>query len=250
MSTVLPLLRPSGLNTLPGTTAAFTTRHGGASTTLYASLNLGLSTDDAPEAVATNRRRLAAALGVPSDQLAIAGQVHGRAVLPITQGGLYPGYDGLVTATPGVLLCITAADCAAVLLADPTAQVIGACHAGWRGTVAGVVEETIAAMQTLGAHRPRLHAYISPCISKPHFEVGEEVAAQFAPTFVHRSPDWPRPHVDLKAALRTQLTDAGLTPDAITLDPGCTVAGLDDFFSYRAEQGTTGRMMGVIALTG
>jgi len=218
---------------------------GGTSQAPYGSLNLGRSTADAPESVEENRRRFFAALGFSTDAAAIAGQVHGTRVQTVSQGGLYTGTDGLVTDTPGVLLCITAADCAAVLLADPEARVLGACHAGWRGTVGRIVDTTLAAMQALGADVDRVRAFVSPCIGAGTFEVGPEVAAQFEDAFVHEGKRG-RPHVDLKAALNAQLVEAGIEQDAIEISPCCTVSEAERFFSHRASGGITGRMMGAI----
>lgn len=242
----LTILRPGVFEDVPGVVAGFSTRHGGASATPFGSLNLGLSTGDAPEQVQENRRRLFAPLGFAADQLAIAGQVHGDRVKRIEAAGLFPGYDALVTDRPGVALCITAADCAVILLADAAAGVVGACHSGWRGTVARITEKTVEAMAALGAAPSRLRAYIGPCISAEHFEVGPEVAAQFDDAFVRRWPGREKPHVDLKAVLVDQLRRAGVPEAAVEASDRCTFAETDTFFSYRAEAGRTGRMMGFI----
>ena len=166
----LPLMRPAIFRGIGSVRAGFSTREGGASAAPYGSLNLGLSTADDPAAVAENRRRFFAALGATPEDAAIAGQVHGTDVLPVTSGGLYRRVDGLVTATPGVLLCMIAADCASVLFADPEARVVGACHAGWRGAVGGVAEETLRQMAPLGADAAQVtsptfaiaHTYATP----------------------------------------------------------------------------------------
>ena len=244
----VPYIQPKVLDALPGIVAGFSTRQGGVSEAPYTSLNLGLSTKDPSENVQANRRRLSEAAGFAPDRLVIAGQVHGSNIKLATEAGLFSGYDGLVTQTPGLLLCISAADCAAVLLADAEARIIGACHSGWRGTVANISEKTVAAMAKLGAAPARLRAYISPCISMKNFEVGPEVAAQFDDAFVHYLPDEPKPRVDLKAVIAAQLEQAGLAPDAIEISPHCTMGETDTFFSYRAENGQTGRMMGFIGL--
>ncbi len=241
-------LRPTVFADVPGLVAGFSTRHGGASAAPYASLNLGLSTGDEDARVQQNRRRLFAPLGFPPERLAIAGQVHGEKIKTVTEAGLFPGYDGLVTQKRGLLLCISAADCAAVLLADIEAGAIGACHAGWRGTVAGIVGKTVAALEALGAEAARLRAYVSPCISAEHFEVGPEVAAQFDAAFVRRWPGKAKPHVDLKATLAAQLEAAGVPAAGIEVSPHCTFAETDRFFSYRAENGETGRLMGFIGM--
>lgn len=243
-----PHLAPTVFADLPGVVAGFSTRAGGVSPAPYAALNLGLSTDDADANVRENRRRLFEGLGFGPDALAIAGQVHGAEVEVVDRGGLYRGTDGLATRTPGVLLCISAADCAAVLLADAEAGVVAACHSGWRGTVANIAARTVERAAALGAEPARLRAYVSPCISAEHFEVGEEVAAHFDDAFVRRPEGAPRPFVDLKGAIAAQLRAAGVRPAHVEVDPHCTVARRDRFFSYRAEDGRTGRMMGFVGL--
>jgi len=244
------ILRPDRLNQLPGITAGFSTRHGGASAAPYASFNLGLHTDDDPDAVRENRRRLAATFGTMPDRLATAGQVHGTTVRTVDAPGHVPECDGLVTATPDLLLCISAADCAAVLLADAEARVIGACHAGWRGAAGGIVGTTIDRMTDLGARPLQMHAFVSPCISGDRFEVGLEVAAQFDDAVVLHPPEHAKPHVDLKASIVRQLTAASVPASHVEVSPHCTMSETDTFFSHRGENGTTGRMMGCIGLHG
>ena len=242
----LPLMRPAIFRGIGSVRAGFSTREGGASAAPYGSLNLGLSTADDPAAVAENRRRFFAALGATPEDAAIAGQVHGTDVLPVTSGGLYRRVDGLVTATPGVLLCMIAADCASVLFADPEARVVGACHAGWRGAVGGVAEETLRQMATLGADAARTLAYVGPCISREAFEVGPDVAAHFAPENVRAGRD-DRHHADLPAELRSRLVAVGIPEANIETDGACTARDAR-YFSHRASGGTTGRMMGAIVL--
>lgn len=242
------MLQPDQLNALDGIVAGFTTRHGGASAAPYTSFNLGLHTDDAPDAVRENRQRLAAAFGMTPDRLATAGQVHGTTVHTVDGPGHVPDCDGLVTTVPEVLLCISAADCAAVLLADPGTSVIGACHAGWRGAAGSIVTATVEQMAAHDAAPERLRAYVSPCISADRFEVGPEVAAQFEDAVVHHPPDNDKPHVDLKAAIVWQLHVAGVPEAQIDVSPHCTMSETDTFFSHRGEDGLTGRMMGCIGL--
>lgn len=243
-------LRPVLFHDLPGIVAGFSTRRGGGSAAPFASQNLSISIGDDAAQVRENRRRLfEETLGFPMEQVAFTGQVHGAAIKTVEEGGLYKGYDAMVTRQPGLLLCISAADCAAVLLADAEAQVVGACHAGWRGAVAGIVGDTVVAMKRLGAAPARMRAYISPCISAQHFEVGPEVAAQFDAAFVRHWPGRAKPHVDLKAAIAAQLAEAGVAEKHIEISPHCTVAETETFFSHRAEQGRTGRMMGFVGMT-
>ena len=189
------------------------------------------------------RARLAEAVGMP---VASVGQVHGVDVATVREPGHVPDHDGLVTDVPGLTLSVVAADCALVLLADVEAGVVGACHSGWRGTVGGVLGETVAAMRALGADPARTVAALGPCISLDAFEVGEEVAAEFDPSVVVRRPEWPRSHVDLRADLARQLVEAGVT--TVETSDGCTVGDNDRYFSYRAEDGTPGRMLGFVGL--
>lgn len=250
----IELISPPIFEHVDGVRAGFTTRAGGASTAAFASLNLGLSTGDDPDTVHENRRRAARTLGFSDGDMAIPGQIHGAEVLHVTDPGLFAGYDGLVTATTGILLAISAADCAAVLLADARARIVGACHAGWRGAVGGVVWSTVDAMAELGAEPDRMLAWISPCISAEHFEVGEEVADQFEAkgggrARVVRRREWPRPHVDLAGFIRDRLVEAGLTDERIGRSGRCTYAEPATFFSHRASGGQTGRMMGLIGMT-
>jgi YfiH family protein len=248
MQTRAPVLRPAIFSDLPTVAAGVSTRAGGVSGPPYDTLNLGRHVGDDPSCVEENRRRFCAALDADPAWLATAGQVHGSTVRVIDAPRHEPFCDGLVTTTPELLLAIATADCAAVLLADPDNEVAGACHAGWRGAVAGIVPDTVAAMTSVGAVPAAIRAHVSPCISRDAFEVGPEVAARFDDAVVHRRDDWARPHVDLKAALRRQLADAGLVPDHVEVSPRCTYTDRDTFYSHRAADGTTGRMFGAVVL--
>ncbi len=197
----------------------------------------------ATEGLDVARARLADVLGMP---VASVGQVHGNDVAVVRRPGHVPAHDGLVTGVPGLVLSVLAADCALVLLADAEAGVVGACHSGWRGTVAGIVGKTVEAMVGLGAEPARARAYLAPCISAEAFEVGEEVAAQFPETSVVRRSEWPRPHVDLRGDLRRQLVEAGI--EEVEVSESCTVADRATFYSYRAEGGTSGRMLGFVGM--
>lgn len=242
------LRTPGVLEPVPGVEAAFTTRRGGVSAGPYRSLNLGLSTDDPPDRVRTNRGRVCRAMGFDAGELAVAGQVHGARVRRVARPGLHPGCDGLVTDRRGLLLAISAADCAAVLLADESGSRVGACHAGWRGALAGIVGRTVEMLGELGVQSDRLRAYVSPCISAARFEVGPEVAGRFEAAHVLRRPGWERPHVDLKGCIHRRLREAGLTDSHIEVAPECTVEERELFYSYRRDGAATGRMMGLIGM--
>lgn len=231
-----------------GVTAGFSRRHGGTSDGEFHSLNVGLSTGDHPSAVQRNRDLLFASMNLDPSRVAIAGQVHGAAVRYVETPGVYPGLDALVTDVPDLVLAITAADCAVILLAEMDRGIVGAIHSGWRGTVSGIALETVNEMTRRGADTRRMSAYVSPCISAERFEVGEEVAEQFPGRFVVRRDDWQRPHIDLRGYISSQLISTGISPSRVEVSDECTFEKLD-YFSYRAASGMTGRMMGFIALT-
>jgi hypothetical protein len=236
------------LNRLPGVVAGFTTRAGGVSLPPFDSLNLAVSTGDRREDVLENRARLLAAVGFPSGSLAIAGQVHGNHVEVVETAELIRETDALVTTRRGLLLGMVAADCAIVLVADAAGSCVGAAHAGWRGAVAGIVDNLLTSMRGFGCVAADLHAYVSPCISQAHFEVGSEVAELFDKRFVVVNGKSGKAHVDLGGALEAQLVASGLDARNVQLDGRCTFDDAETFYSYRAQKGKTGRMMGFVGL--
>ncbi len=223
---------------------AFSTRVGGFSAGAYAGLNLDDREDD-PAAVARNREQLAGALGFRAGQVARLTQVHGTDVTLAEQPGHWTG-DALVTATPGVLLAVGTADCYPLLLADPEAGVIGAAHAGWKGTLGRIAEKTVQAMTRLGARPERIHAAVGPGICGERYEVGPDVAAQFTQAglgeFVLNVSG--RVHLDLAGANRAVLQEAGVAD--IWVSGRCSTEA--DFYSFRRDGGKTGRMWAVIGL--
>jgi YfiH family protein len=176
------VLQAANLGKLSGIRHAFFTREGGVSDGPYASLNGGLGSGDATDKVAENRARMAAALGLVPDRLLSVFQIHSPEVViaeapwPRDQR---PRADAMVTRTPGLALGVSTADCGPLLFADEQARVIGAAHAGWRGALAGVIEATVAAMETLGAERARIAAALGPTIRQPNYEVGADFTARF-----------------------------------------------------------------------
>ena len=162
---------------------AFFTRRGGTSGGVYASLNGGVGSRDAPGAVVANRARMAEALGVLPKNLLIPYQVHSPVVVTLSApwaANERPRCDGLATSTAGLALGVTGADCAMILFADSDARVVGAAHAGWKGALSGVVEATVAAMTRLGAVPSRICAALGPCIAQASYEVGPEFVAAYA----------------------------------------------------------------------
>ena len=174
---------------LPGVRHAFFTRAGGVSTGVYASLNGGVGSKDAATHVSENRARMAACLGVERARLLVPFQIHSATALVVTEPwapDARPRCDGLTTQAEGLALGVTGADCGMLLFADARAGVIGACHAGWKGALTGMIEATVAAMETLGAKRARTHVALGPAIGAASYEVGPEFVARF----VESDPDF------------------------------------------------------------
>lgn len=244
----------SGLLDVPH---GFFGRQGGISVGAVAGLNCGLGSGDDPEAVETNRRLAADAI-IPGARLASVYQVHSPTAVIVTEALPYaerPQADALVTDRPGLLLGVVTADCAPVLLADREAGVVGAAHAGWRGATAGVTDQAIAAMMSLGARVERIAAAVGPCIAKASYEVdhafAERIVAEDADNerFLGEGPQG-NPHFDLEAYVVARLAAAGIRKiEAMGLD---TYALEDRYFSYRRAthriEPTYGRQLSLIGL--
>lgn len=240
---------PSVFAAFPQLIAAESTRHGGVSPAPYASLNLGLSTADSAAHVAENLNRFWNALGVRPEQVASSFQVHGAEILEVIQPARYEGFDALITNQKDIILSVTIADCTPILIYDQNQGAIAAIHAGWRGTVQEIVAKTIKQMtSSYGTNPAHCHAYVGTCIDECSFEVGDEVAAQFGPAYKRFDSTAGKYFVDLKKANRQQLIEAGVPASAIELSPYSTVLHNQDYFSYRKENGLTGRLLACIGL--
>ncbi len=234
----------------------FTTRHGGVSQGPYFSLNLGFDVGDDDDAVRRNHELLRSHLGTDLP-LARLHQVHLGAIAAASEvlgaanrdGWTGPGTaqaDGIVSADPGVLLAVQAADCVPVLLADPKTRAVAAVHAGWRSTSKRVVQNAVRKLEHLGASSKTIVAAVGPRICPTCYEVGEEVARHFPESAdpLRRSPG--KFLLDLAAAVEVSLIAAGLSsPNIDVLD--ATTCCDDRFYSYRKSGGTCGRFFGFIS---
>ena len=243
----------------PGIAHAFFTREGGVSAGVYASLNGGVGSRDDPAAVSENRARMAAVLGVAPARLLVPYQIHSADALHVSApwpADERPRCDGLVTAATGLALGVTGADCGMILFADARAKIIGACHAGWKGALTGILEATLAAMEQLGASRANVHCALGPTIAQASYEVGPEFMARFIEADARNSA-WfaPSPRdghsmFDLPAyiAMRLEKARVGGFHD-LALD---TYANEDQLYSYRRSvhrnEHDYGRLVGAIAL--
>ncbi|HEX4767445.1 MAG TPA: polyphenol oxidase family protein [Lichenihabitans sp.] len=243
----------------PSVAHGFFTRRGGVSDGFYASLNGGTGSRDARSNVVENRRRMAEALGVAPDRLAMPWLVHSPDALAIEAPfaeGARPKCDGLATRVRGMALGVTGADCGVVLFASAVDGVVGACHAGWKGAFTGVLEATVARMMELGARCDAITAVLGPTIARASYEVGPEFRARF----VARDADYaaffvpsgrPDHHLfDLPGFIGARLRASGIGHvEDLGLD---TYADEARFFSYRRAthrgEADYGRLVAAIAL--
>jgi YfiH family protein len=255
------MLQAPSLAALAGIRHGFFTRAGGVSDGIYATLNAGVGSHDAPENVAENRARMAAALGVAPQAFLTCYQIHSAEVVVAEQpwsAEARPRADAIVTQTPGLAVGVSTADCGPVLFADAQARVVAAAHAGWRGAFTGVIEATLAAMERLGADRTRIVAALGPMIRQANYEVGPEFVARFAEAdagngrFFVPSPSVEHALFDLPGYIAARLARAGVA-GVEDLGP-CTYADAGQFFSYRRsvhqQEPDYGRHVSAIALAG
>ncbi|MFA6156068.1 peptidoglycan editing factor PgeF [Mesorhizobium sp.] len=214
------------------------TRTGGVSGGIYRGLNIGTGSSDDQALVAENRARVAAWMGVPASHLLTAWQIHSPDVIVAREpfSGERPKADAIVTDRPGIAVGASTADCGPVLFADSQARVIGAAHAGWKGAFTGVLENTIAAMESLGARRENIVAVLGPSIGPENYEVGPEFVARFVEADAENSRYFiPSSHpghslFDLNRYTVDRLTKAGVLAEGLGR---CTYAEEDLFYSYR-----------------
>jgi YfiH family protein len=284
------VVRVPGWELFPWLRHGFSTRAGGISTIYRApavaadseasaaadagDLNLGWTANDAPEFVAENRRRFTEAVwpagaNDAAPTLVTVRQIHSAVTLAVTgespaalvseTGRALCEGDGLITATPGLLLGVQTADCVPVLVVDTARRIVAAFHAGWRGTVARIVEHGVIRMQQEFGSRPEsLMAAVGPSIGACCYTVGAEVHSAFHTNFHYAGNLFQPAHgtaqytLDLWEANRQQLLAAGVAAKRITVLGECTgCAGLPEarrYFSHRVENGFTGRMLSVVGI--
>lgn len=256
-------LRVSPCLAKAGVAHGFTTRLGGVSEGIYASLNLGGNRGDDPGRVRENYRRVCEALGVDMGKLVFSSQVHGDVVRKVTLADAGKGLDrqvdydadGLVTDVPGLTLVVFGADCLTVLLSDPVRRVAAAVHAGWRGTALGIVARAVETMvREYGCRAERILAAIGPGISKCCFETGEDVPRAMTAALGEAA----RPYleelgqekykVDLKGINTLWLKRSGIMTTNIDISSECTMCAPETYWSHRYTKGKRGSQAALICL--
>lgn len=242
----------------------FSTRLGGVSTGAYESLNLGLGKEkESPERTRENFSRFCAALDVPLERLVCARQVHQDRVLTVTSADAGKGVDrerdyeadALITNEPGLPLAVFTADCTPILLHDPVKGVVGACHAGWRGTAMGIAAKTVAEMRAVfGCEAGDIRCAIGPCIARCCFETRGDVPqamtdalGEGALPYIDDHGDGTF-HVDLKGINALWLQRAGVRGEHIDISADCTCCQTELYFSHRRTGLPRGAMAHIIQL--
>ena len=237
-----------------GVTAFSTTRQGGCSTGNYAAFNINGYCGDDEVHIAANKVALCGLLGIDSNRLVMPHQVHDCVVRRIDgpQQGVIEGVDAVMTDVPQLCIGVSTADCIPVLLYDPRQRAVCAVHAGWRGTVMRIVEQSIARMtEVYGTNPADLIAQIGPGIHLESFEVGDEVYQAFEKegfpmeSISRKYEKW---HLDLPECNRLQLISAGVPESQVSVSPVCTYMQSDTYFSARRLGIESGRIFTGIIL--
>ncbi len=238
----------------PGAEAFYTLRGETSARDNYSGFNVCAYTGDSSSHIDSCMAELSLMLNIPKERIIIPHQTHSSRISVISEiparNYLIENCDGLVTRLKEVALCINTADCVPVLLHNPYAGIIGACHAGWRGILNGVIQNCIRTITSLGGAPHETYAAIGPCICACCFEVGEEVAARFEhmPETVVRENEPAKPHVNLRAAVTHILRESGISKNHITPAPECTMCNPERLFSARVSGISSGRILSVVKL--
>lgn len=254
----VPFYRFSGLGSYYRLVHFISTRDGGVSEGEQSSLNIGFLPEDSPDNVLTNRELLLSGLNIPLETVVLGEQRHTTNIRIVTKEEMgrgamdkesrLPETDALITAVPGICLVVLAADCVPVLLYDTEKRVIAAIHAGWKGTVGRIVEKVVERMnREFNCEAKDIRAGIGPAIGPCCYEVGKDVAMAVQNgigdlgEFLEKVNESGKYIFNLWEANRQQLIHAGLHSGRIEMAGMCTCCHHDEFFSYRASRGNTGR---------
>ena len=246
-----------------GALVLFSTRQGGLSQGCYSSMNMALHVGDDPESVLVNRQQFMELAGSDLSQMICCQQVHGDRVVVVDSA--YAGCgsvrhedaladaDGLVTATPGLVLTTFYADCIPVFFFDPVRRVVALSHSGWKGTMDSITAKTLQVMHSrFNCQAADVMVYIGVGIDKCCFEIQADLADKVISAFPNDRDiiimDQNRIRWDLKETIRRCAVDNGVAENMITVSPWCTSCHTESFYSFRKEQGRTGRMAAMITL--
>lgn len=249
-----PLLEQTGL-----VKHGFSTRLGGVSKGVWASMNISTTRGDDPAAIAENRRRIASAIGVDENKMVFTRQIHTTNVAAVTEkdfGASLPDTDGMVTNVPGLCLVTFYADCVPLYFVDPVKKAAGLSHSGWRGTVNKMAASTVKKMQeAFGTNPADVIAAVGPSICQDCYEVSEDVISQFRENY--RKEDWEslyyqkengKYQLDLWRANEINLLDAGIKREHMAVTNVCTCCNPEVLFSHRVMGTDRGNLSAFLAL--
>ncbi len=240
-------IKPKQLSAFPTILCAVSTRLGGVSPEPFG-MNLSYSVGDDPRNVDANRERFFGHLNISREQLAIPKQCHSATVKRADAPGSYAETDGLLTNKTNVWLVVSIADCTPVFVFDRSRNIVAALHAGWRGSMTGIVRRGLEMMKGEFDSDPAdLYAFVGPSAGPCCYVVGSEVAVRFEPAVVSRRNG--SLYLDIKAESKRQLLEGGIPESQIEMSEYCTICN-QQFHSYRRDKSRSGRMMGIIGLKG
>ena len=258
----VPIIKFNNLSKLDFVDHAFSTRLGGVSTGEYFSMNLTHTRNDIPACVDRNFEIIAQRLGVSTSDMVYAKQTHttnvlavdkSRAGMGVTRERNFDNIDGLITNEPGVVLVTSYADCVPVFFADPVAHAIGLSHSGWRGTVGNISKSTIELMcSEYGCKRDNIICFIGPSICRDCYEIGEDVAKEFATVYsddkvlTKSEITAGKYYLDLHRANYLNLINSGIPDKNIGITDICTCCNPDILYSHRASKGRRGGLCGFL----
>jgi len=246
MNTFNPII-PNIFKPFHNIIALQTTRYGGNSIGDYFSLNLGKNTNDDPQVVQSNYDILKKEIGI--SDFALSHQIHGDQILEAEKLGIYSGFDAIITQKSNLFVGVTVADCCPILIYDQKNNVIAAIHAGWKGTILGIVLKTLQLSKNKYSTDPKdCYVYIGACISERNFEVGNDVADNFSPKYKIWDEKRNKFLVNLKEANTDQCREFGIPNHQIEISKLCTFEDDQLLFSHRKSGGFTGRMLCGIAI--
>jgi len=240
-----PRIRSSLLSQFPNLVFGMSTRQGETADAPFG-FNLGFDVGDEEERVTANMSRFTDALGTEPDQLAFMNQVHSANIREVSEAGIYPETDAMITRHPRLGLVVRTADCVPIVMYAPADNIVAAVHAGWKGTAEHIAKKTVEKLAgEFGVDPALLFVYMGPAAGPCCYEVGSEVAALFNESVLTRE-DKGNARLDLKAANAAQLREAGVPAENIDVDPLCTITENTLLHSWRRDGERSGRMLSVI----
>lgn len=226
----------------------FSTRIGGFSKNTYSTMNMGLTSGDNIDIVRKNRKTWFKFLKIDENRLAIPKQNHSAIVSKVIEPGIYEDTDALMTNRQDVLLSIQTADCLPIFLYEPETKVIAVIHAGWQGTLKGIVPNTIVNLKNEFDINPRLlKIAFGPGLQGSCFEIRQDVFSNFPEEYLDEHKDEEKRYLNLQAYIENQLIDMDIKKENIYNDLSCTHCQIDKYYSYRCDKNQSGRMMGIIS---